>query len=143
MCSTSYAIRVHALWLERGIPGRLRAERIEPRCEMPVRAIGLDERNRRRNSFEQLLVDRGRRRLLDRFSRGSGTVRPAFEQPDEAGLQPKQFSVIRGLEERTPLLGDGRRVLEILLEQLTREARVQRVDVVRHDVSLPAAFSAQ
>ena len=125
-----------------GIAGRLGAERVEPRGEVPVRAIRLDERHRRGDSSEQLVVDLGAAApagAASRSRRGRGAVRPPLEQPDEPGLQPEQLAVVRGLEERTPLLGDGRRVLEILLEQLTREARVQRVDVVRHDSAYPAS----
>ncbi len=133
-------LRVHALRLERGIAGRLGAERVEARCEMPVRPVRLDERHRRGDTFEQLVVDLGRpclgQRCLGHDRSDGGAVRPPLEQADEAGLQPEQLPVVRGLEERTPLLGDGRRILEILLEQLTREARVQRVDVVRHDLQL-------
>jgi hypothetical protein len=133
-------LRVHALGLERRIAGRLGPERVEPRCEMSVGPVRLDERHRRRDSLEQLVVDLGRRcrcrRLDGRSRRGRSAVRAPLEQADETGLQPEHLAVVRGLEERTPLLGDGRRVLEILLEQLTREARVQRVDVVRHDIKL-------
>ena len=143
-CSSGRQLRVHALGLERGIAGRLGAERVEPRREMPVRAVRLDERHRRRDTFEQLVVGLGRRRRASsgRSRRGRAPFVRRSSSRTRPGCSPSSSPSSRGLEERTPLLGDGRRVLEILLEQLTREARVQRVDVVRHDVSLAAAFSA-
>ena len=67
-----------------------------------------------------------------------------LEEPGQAGLQPHEVGPVASLEESTPLFGDGGRVLEVLLEQLTREARVQRIDIVRHPFSLarPAGGTA-
>jgi hypothetical protein len=129
----------HALGLERRIAGRLGAERIEPRSEMTVCAIGLDERHRGRDASKQLLVHFrfGRNRALrHRVTWRWGAVGTLLEQPHQAGLQREQLGVVALFEEGTPLLGDGRGVLEILLEQLTREARVQRIDVMRHAFSV-------
>ena len=52
-------LRLHALGLERGIAGRLGAERVEPGREMAVRPVRLDERHRRGDAAEQLVVDLG------------------------------------------------------------------------------------
>ena len=49
-------LRLEAQRFERGVADRLRAERVEPRREMPVRAMRLDERHRRRDAAEQPLV---------------------------------------------------------------------------------------
>ena len=80
-------LRVHALGLERRIAGRLGAERIEPRGEMPVRAIRLDERHRRRDSFEQLVVDLGRRRCRAATA-GAGAVAAPFVRRSSSRTRP-------------------------------------------------------
>ena len=46
-------LRLEALRLERRVADRLRAERIEAGGEVPVGAVGLDERHRRRDGAEQ------------------------------------------------------------------------------------------
>jgi hypothetical protein len=66
--------RLEELGLECGIAGRLRAERIERRGQVPVGSVRLDERHRGGDGADQPLVDlpRGvggsgrRRRCLDR-----------------------------------------------------------------------------
>ena len=47
-------LRLEAQRLERRVADRLRSERVEPRGEMAVRAVRLDERHRRRDAAEQL-----------------------------------------------------------------------------------------
>ena len=63
--------RVEVLGLEPGISDRLRPEGIEARGEMPVHAVGLDERHRGSDAPEQL-----ERRLRVGGRRGGGRRRP-------------------------------------------------------------------
>ena len=55
-CSSGVSCGIRRVRLERGVAGRLGAERVEPRREVAVRPVRLDERHRRRDSAEQLLV---------------------------------------------------------------------------------------
>ena len=65
--------------VERGVAHRLRAEGVEPRVQVAVRAVRLDERHRGRDACEQLLVDGGRsRRLLRELLACSGGRGRAF-----------------------------------------------------------------
>ena len=65
---------LEALGLERGISGRLAAERVEARGEVAVHAMRLDERHRGRDRAEELL--RGRVRLG-----AAGAPLPPFAAP--------------------------------------------------------------
>ena len=59
-----------ALGVERGVADRLAAERVEPRCEVSMRAVGGDERHRGRDSLKEgLVLDR---RRFHRRRRGRG-----------------------------------------------------------------------
>ena len=60
--------------VERGIPERLGAERVEMRRQMPVRANGVDERHRRCNATEKLCVDSGRGRRSGRLGRSARRI---------------------------------------------------------------------
>jgi hypothetical protein len=143
-------LRDQALRLERRVARRLRAERIEMRGEMPDHAEGLDERHPGGDAAEQLLVDRrgcgrlgrrrrrfcgGRRRLDGRRRSGDGGVPvaavrlEAVEQHREPGLQRDELVGVARLEDGAPLVGDGGGVVEVLLEDEGRVARVQSVDL--------------
>jgi hypothetical protein len=50
--------RLQTRLVERGVPHRLRAERIEAGVEVPVRAIRLDERHCGRDAPQELVVER-------------------------------------------------------------------------------------
>ena len=57
-CSSGVSLRLEPQRVERGIADGLRAERVEPRREVTVHAVGLDERHRRGDAAEQLGVGR-------------------------------------------------------------------------------------
>ena len=131
-----------ALRLERGIADGLRAERIEMRGEMAVRAERLDERGAGSDSREEVLVAAEQRRRRRRCSggrcrcdRGLGGRRAAIlvellQQPREARVRRDQLAVA-AFEEAAPFLRDCVRVLEVLVEQEPGVARVQSVDFMR------------
>ena len=142
--------RAEALGLERRIAGRLRAERVEMCCEMPVHADRLHERHRSRDRGEEISV-RGRApaerggvshrigfRMRARASIGGAaplatpfpSLRAHLDQLGETG-QRRQDAVVRALEELTPRGIDGLRVLEVLLEERPDVAGVQ---IARHDL---------
>ena len=52
----------HGLGIERGVADGLGRERVQLGCQMPVRAVGLQQRGRGLHGLEQLLVDRARAR---------------------------------------------------------------------------------
>ena len=135
--------------LERRIAVRLGAERVEARTEVPVRAVRLDERHRRRDPADQLVVgDRGccrycrcfgcnrshrrrlgcGRRLRDRCVTVAAVSLQALEEAGEPRLGREQL-FRRALKERAPLGRDGAGVVEVLLEQQRRIARVQSIDL--------------
>ena len=123
------------LRLERRIARRLGPEGVEVRGEMAVHAEGLDERHRGGDAAHELLVGdddlahlrRRRCRCLD----GSVAVAAAaLQQAREPGLRRQQLRR-RCLEEGAPLGRDGGRVVEVLLEQQGRVARVQPIHHVR------------
>ena len=129
-----------ALGIERGVADGLGAERVEMRGEVAVHAVRLDERHCGGDAAQEQLV-RGRGRLrrapvrARAFARavrdGSASV-PAvraqpFEQPREARQLAEQLG-LAALEERTPLRGDRLGILEVLLEDRGRVARVQAID---------------
>ncbi len=132
------------LGLEGRIPGRLGAERVEVRGEMPVRAVRLDERHRGGDAADELVVGRAgpglqprgrcrrrrRGRLRDgcRMAVAAAVPLEAVEQAGEARLGSEQLFG-GALEERPPLGRDSAGVIEILLEQQRRIARVQSIDL--------------
>ncbi len=110
---------------------------------MPVHPEGLDERHGSGDAADELLVDLGRRRGsrrglgYRRRRRGNGDRRvpipsvslQPLEQEREPGLEREQLLLRSGLEERTPLRGDGAGIVEVLLEEQCRIARVEPVDL--------------
>ena len=82
--------------VERRVTHRLRAERVEPRCQVPVHAVRLDEGHGRCDTAEQVLVDRGGRGLAwlcglggGRGVRGDGCWRGRRRRRDGDGLGRK------------------------------------------------------
>src|SRR6185312_10480418 len=65
-------------WLERGVADGLRAERVEPRCQVAVRAVGLYQRGGGLHVGQHLLGrHRDRRRRGDRLGdRRGGRLQP-------------------------------------------------------------------
>jgi hypothetical protein len=123
--------RHEPIGLQRGIADGLRSERIQPRREMPVRAVRLDQCGRRRDAAEQLLVgDLRCSSLDDRLGCGCATVAVGerLEQAEEARVGSDDLAVA-ALEEAAPLRRDRLGVLEVVLEQRPREPGVQPVDV--------------
>jgi hypothetical protein len=138
-------LRGHPLRLEGGIADRLRAEWIEMGGEMPVHPQRLDERHRRCDAGDQLVVgDRcgrglgwrgsGRRRRCLGGIRVAVRLAKILQQAREARQRLDQVPVA-ALEERPPLRRDGFGVLEVVLEQRARVTGVDCVDV-RHGWSL-------
>ena len=126
-------LRDQPLGLEGGIAGRLRAERVEMRGEVTVHPDRLDERHRRGDPAEELLVGRRcRRRRCSGRRRRRGVSVPvggrAFEEPRQTGLPLQQYLGL-ALEQVAPLLRHGAGVVEVLLEEQRGVARVQPVDV--------------
>ena len=68
--------------VERGVAHRLRAERIEPRSEMAVHAVRLDERHRRGDGAEEARLA-GRRSPLDGRRRSGRDRRAARRCPED------------------------------------------------------------
>jgi hypothetical protein len=137
--------RLEAERVEGGIADRLRAEGVEPRGEVAVHPVRLDERHRGRDAAEEKVV--GTRGRCDRRCRGS--VRGRLRRCGEGGAVPAAVAAwlveqarepgpardeLAGaaLEERPPLGRNRLRVLEVLLEQELTEPGVQPVDVARH-----------
>jgi hypothetical protein len=111
--------------IERRVAGRIAAERIEPRREMAVHAIGLDERHRRRDAAEELVVRLRRRRLRS----GSGRAvrgRPAVPDAEARETRKPLRERLRILlEDGPPFCGHGLRRLEVLHEELLDVAEIQ------------------
>ena len=108
---------------------------------MAVHAVRLDERHRGGDGSEQELV------CLGRWG-GSGrrtAVRlrlERLEQLAQRGMRCDELAPA-ALEQLAPLFRDGRRVVEVLLEQSLLVTRVQPVDVrhrSRSFVSAPASL---
>src|SRR5262249_52827886 len=128
--------------LECRIAGRLRSQRVQPGVEVAVHTDRLDERHRRGDTAEQLLVrgrggrgrrrgesrGRGRRRLRGRRSRNRSTVPRELEQPRETRL-PRESRGGIALEKVAPLLRHGAGIVEVLLEKKRGVARVRAVDL--------------
>ena len=136
-CSSSVSSGSRRCASSGGIADRLGAERVEPGREVAVHAVRLDERHRGRDAAEQLAVDLGGlgRRFLRRGRGGmavpavAAVPRRVLEQAGEAGQRGDDVGVA-ALEQRAPLGEHGLGVLEVLVEQQTRIARVHAVDVV-------------
>ena len=129
--------RNQAFGLERRVTGRLRTERIEMRREVAVHAVRLHECHRGGDGPEQLVGDglgQGRRSFgsCSRLDGGRCCRRMAvsrgLEQPGQTWMSRDDLAVA-ALEEPAPFGWDRLRVLEVFLEQVAREARVQAVDV--------------
>ena len=131
--------------LERRVTDRLRSERVEPRAQVAVRPVRLDERHRRRDAPEQLRVGVDCLRSLEHDDRGCDlfvrfrfgcrlvtvlgpVAREPLEQPREPRMGLDQMRVA-ALEQRAPGRRNAVRVLEVLVEQRLRVATVQTVDV--------------
>ncbi len=151
-------LRLEVERVERRVAGRLGPERVEPRGQMAVHAVGLHERHRGGDAAEQHEVARrlgrgrfccgrvacGLRRLWRGCRRGAGRVavrvpvapgrfRRALEQPCDARECGERVDAVC-LEERPPLRRDGLGILEVLVEEQTRVAGIQPIDVA-HDHS--------
>src|SRR5215210_6809094 len=101
---------------------------------MAVHAMRLDESHCGCHCAEEL-VGRwfGSRRRSCRSTRGRGgrvPVTGALEQPRQTWMRRHDFA-LSAFEQLPPFGGDSVRVLEVVLEQVAREACVQPVDV-RH-----------
>ena len=144
-------LRLEAQRLERRVADRLRAERVEPGREVPVRAVRLDERHRGRDAAEQLRRPaRPGRRGREPAPAASCAGRSAWPLPPAGrgsfsssrampGVGRDELGVA-ALEERAPLRRHRLGVLEVLVEQGTRVAGVQAVDVMRaHPCVVPGA----
>jgi hypothetical protein len=127
-------LRDQPLGLEGGISGRLRPERIEMGRKMTVHAVRLHESHRSGDGAEQLIGDR---LLLGRGlygyrsgsrSRSRVAVPGRLQEAGKTGMRGDDVAVA-ALEEPAPFARDRVGVLEVLLEQIAREARVQPVDV--------------
>ena len=142
------------------VTGRLGAERIEPRREVPMRAVRLDERHRRRDRSRQARVLRGRRgsrretRVLRRRSRcqrhlgrrgrlrgGRGRGRRRLGRlrglgcgwADRGSVRVRRrlgLAVSSCLEDLPPLVRDTRGTLREVLEELGDVGGVRPGDVV-------------
>ena len=131
--------RDEPLRLQSGVAGRLRAERIEVRGEMAVHPVRLDERHRGGDAAEEQIVGccSASAGLAAGSGLGAATGAPfplsaeALEQPRET-RQRGDERAFSALEELAPFGGHRFGVLEVLLEQRARVARVQRVDIVFH-----------
>ena len=110
---------LEALGLERGISGRLAAERVEARGKVAVHAMRLDERHRGRDRTEELL--RGRVRFGGRSS--VAAVRGARVELADSLDDRARLELLGGaLEERAPSRVDRLGRSQVLLEQLLDEA---------------------
>ena len=67
-------LRLEAQRLERGIADRLGAERVEPRCEVAVGAVRLDESHRGRDAAEELRVGADAAAAAAASAGGAGAV---------------------------------------------------------------------
>ena len=97
---------------------------------MAVHAVRLHQRHRRRDRAQQLVGDR---RRLDRRGRWDGggrriPVAGALEQAREPRMGRDDVAAT-AFEELAPLRRDRVRVLEVVLEKVAREPRVQPIDV--------------
>ena len=97
---------------------------------MPVHPERLDERHRRRDAADELVVGRGR---SGRGRRGDGRVAVpvalhALEQAHEPGLHRQQL-LGGALEQRPPLVRNGGGVVQVLLQQQGGVTRVESVDL--------------
>ena len=133
-------LRDQALGLERRVSGRLGSEGIETSREMAVHPVRLDQRHRSRNASEELRRRFGRRcdwRSRGRSRRrrhvgGRGMPVPLAVERLEEAVQARvcRDELARPAFEQVPPFGRHRvRVLQVLLEQVARVARVQAVDV--------------
>ena len=142
--------RLGAVGLERRVADGLGAERVEPRGEVAVasgrRRRAWSRRRRRagtpcraRPAQPPVRVQaRGRRPEAGRGYRRRGVPvavgAQRLEQPGEAGMRGDELARA-ALEQAPPLLRNSLGVLEVLLEQRLRVARVQLVDVVHRSDS--------
>ena len=110
---------LEAFGLERGISGRLAAERVEARGQVAVHAMRLDERHRGRDRTEELL-----RRRVRLGGRGSvAAVRGARVELADPLDDRARLELLGGvLEERAPSRVDRLGRSQVLLEQLLDEA---------------------
>ena len=141
------------LGLEGGIAHRFGAEGVEPGREVAVHPNRLDERHRGGDAAEQLVVDRrlgcgrrrGGRRRRGRLGRWRGgcdgrvpvSVTKGLEQPGQPRERGDELAVA-ALEERSPLGRNRLGVLEVLLEERARKARVQAVNVLHAHIFVVA-----
>jgi hypothetical protein len=120
--------------VERRVAHRLRAERVEPGREVPVHAVRLDERHRRRDA----------RRGAPRSTRlGGRTGRIGAAEPSPGagaavGLCVRGLGATTGagapfasgLEDPAPLVGHARRAVEEVRSELATYAAFKPVDSV-------------
>src|SRR6184192_1461731 len=100
--------------------------------EMAVHPVRLDQRHRRGDPAEQLVRNLRWRRLDRSRSRRRGLAVPlqleGFEQAHETWI--RRDDVTRtAFEQTAPLRRDRCRILEVVLEQISRIARVEAVDI--------------
>jgi hypothetical protein len=109
------------------------------RREVTVHAVGLDERHGGRDGSEELVGDRlgrggsspggsGLRRGLRFRHLGGVPVSERFEEARQTGMSGHDVA-LAALEQSAPLARDRVRVLEVLLEEISGETRIQPVDV--------------
>jgi hypothetical protein len=98
---------------------------------MAVHAVRLDESHCRGDGAQELVRNRhrlGRPLRCDGRSRGRTAVTGELEQARDAWMRGDDIAST-ALEELSPLAGDGVGILEVVLEQIVREAGVEAVDV--------------
>ena len=111
--------RLEALGLERGISGRLAAERVEARGKVAVHAMRLDERHRGGDRTEEL---RGARPPRPRRSSVAAVRGSRVELADSLDDRARLELLGGVLEERAPRRVDRLGRSQVLLEQLLDEA---------------------
>ena len=112
--------RMEPRLVERGVAHRLRPERIEPRGQMPVHAVRLDERHRRGDAAEELGVDlgrRGRRRCGRRSLRRRGCDRRGDGRRGLGGVAVSLVAAVP-VEDLAPLVRHARGRVEVVREEL-------------------------
>ncbi len=138
-------VRRNAIGVELRVSDRLRAERVEACCEYAMRAVGVDERHRRRHCGQQVRRGRGGRWCLDgcrlRRRRSRGRRRRSLGRDGGSGLRRSELSGDALGQHLPPLLRNRLGILEVVVEQRGRVAGVEAVDI-SHGPRLPAERTA-
>ena len=127
--------RVEAARVELGVADRLRAQRVETRREVAVRAIRVDETRSRGHGCQEL--GRGDRRRRLGGWRWRGGNRRCLGRGRWSGLRRRERGRGPLGEQLSPFLRHRLRVLQIVVEQRRRVGGVEPVDL-GHGPRLPA-----